>query len=166
MRGAFTLIEILIVVSILGILAALVAPQFGKSAEKAKEAVAKEMLQSLRTRIELYTAQHNGMPPGYLDGNSSGMANGVLAMYQLTTPTNINGDYNAKDPGYDFGPYLNNIPKNPFTDRSWIFQVPSNESLETYPVPNQLGWVYHGQTKSIYLHILGTDSEGVKYLEY
>ena len=55
---AFTLIEILIVVVILGILAAIVIPQFTDASEEAMESSVISQLQTLRSQIELYNVQN------------------------------------------------------------------------------------------------------------
>ena len=68
-ENGFSLVEILIVVCILGILAAIVAPHYTKATTKAKEAAAKKILQILRTQIEKYTTEHNDVPPGYANGD-------------------------------------------------------------------------------------------------
>ena len=57
MPRAFTLIEILIVVVILGILAAIVIPQFTDAADDANEASMRSQLQTVRSQVELYRAQ-------------------------------------------------------------------------------------------------------------
>ena len=62
-RGGFTLIEILIVVVILGILAAIVIPQFTNAAQDANVSSARSQLQSMRSQIELYRVQNNGAAP-------------------------------------------------------------------------------------------------------
>jgi prepilin-type N-terminal cleavage/methylation domain-containing protein len=54
-KAAFTLVEILIVTAILGILAAIVIPEFQAHATQAKEAAAKESLRMLREAIDRYT---------------------------------------------------------------------------------------------------------------
>ena len=54
----FTLIEILIVVIILGILAAIVIPQFTNASKDAKQASLVTMVQSLRSQIALFKLQH------------------------------------------------------------------------------------------------------------
>ena len=69
MRRGFSLVEILIVVAILGILAAIVLPEFQAHTQQAKEAAAKDNLRILRQQIELYAAQHNGLAPGYIGAN-------------------------------------------------------------------------------------------------
>jgi len=57
-RHGFTLIEILIVVVILGILAAMVIPQFVDVTGNAHEANVRPQLQTARAQIELYNVQH------------------------------------------------------------------------------------------------------------
>jgi general secretion pathway protein G len=57
-RKGFTLVEILIVVIILGILAAIVIPQFTNASEDARQSSVRSSLQTLRSQIELYKLQH------------------------------------------------------------------------------------------------------------
>ena len=61
-RG-FTLVEILIVVIILGILAAIVIPQFTNASTEARSSNVLSQLQTMRSQIELYKLQHNDVPP-------------------------------------------------------------------------------------------------------
>lgn len=60
---AFTLVEILIVVVILGILAAIVVPQFTNAANDARSGNLSSQLKTLQNQIELYAAQNNGAYP-------------------------------------------------------------------------------------------------------
>ncbi|MHC5008992.1 MAG: type II secretion system protein, partial [Planctomycetota bacterium] len=57
-RQAFTLIEILIVVVILGILAAIVIPQFTDASMEAASSNLRSQLQTIRSQIELYNVQN------------------------------------------------------------------------------------------------------------
>lgn len=59
---AFTLIEILIVVVILGILAAIVVPQFTQASDDAELSAAKTQLQTVRTQMELYKFDNSSYP--------------------------------------------------------------------------------------------------------
>lgn len=63
-QTGLTLIELLIVVIILGILAAAVVPLFGEQTVKARVATLKGDLATLRTQFALYQAEHDGLPPG------------------------------------------------------------------------------------------------------
>jgi general secretion pathway protein G len=96
----FTLVELLIVVIILGILAAVVIPQFSDAAGDAQQSSLTTNLQTIRGQLELYRLQHNSTYP-------------LLASFtaQMTAGTDISGS-----PGVDFGPYLQSIPNNPFTN--------------------------------------------------
>jgi len=99
-KSGFTLVEILIVVVILGILAAIVIPQFTDASTEAKESALCSDLQTMRSQIELYKIQHNDNPPS-------------LATFkdQMTEQTDVEGD-----PGVDYGPYLQQVPTNQFND--------------------------------------------------
>ena len=65
-RSGFTLVEILIVVIILGVLAAVAIPQFTSSTDDAKTSALDMTLSELRNAIELYFHQHGGTYPGQL----------------------------------------------------------------------------------------------------
>lgn len=69
MKKAFTLVELMIVVAVLGILAAIAVPAFQGHAARAKKSAAKDNLRMLRTAIGLYTSQHDNLTPGYLNGS-------------------------------------------------------------------------------------------------
>src|SRR5688500_12752746 len=62
-RKGFTLVEILIVVIILGILAAIVIPQFTSASQEARESSALSLLQTIRSQMELYKLQHGDKWP-------------------------------------------------------------------------------------------------------
>src|SRR5438105_15431211 len=69
-QGGFTLVEILIVVIILGILAAIVIPQFTSASQDARKNSLASQLQTLRSQIELYKLQHLDNLPSALVGGS------------------------------------------------------------------------------------------------
>ena len=89
---AFTLIEILIVVVILGILAAIVIPQFTDASDDAMRASVRSQLQTLRSQIELYNVQN------------------PASQYDDTTPVATFWD------GLVLNDYLTQEPKNPMQD--------------------------------------------------
>ena len=67
--GGFTLVELLIVVIILAILAAVAIPQFSSSTDEAKLSALDSSLSSLRSAVDLYKQQH-GHYPGTVAPNS------------------------------------------------------------------------------------------------
>jgi general secretion pathway protein G len=108
-KSGFTLVEILIVVVILGILAAIVIPQFTSASTEAKESALVSDLQAMRSQIELYKIHHNDELPGD-PNNSSGGVDFETAMTSATDQYGVVGTTAL----HRFGPYMRNIPINPF----------------------------------------------------
>src|SRR5688572_4410607 len=63
-RCAFTLIELVVVILILGILAAVAAPRLLGASRTAQESSLKQSLAVVRDAIERYAAQNQGRLPG------------------------------------------------------------------------------------------------------
>jgi general secretion pathway protein G len=61
-KKAFTLVEILIVVVILGILAAIVVPQFTNATQDAQQGNLRAQIKELQNQIELFRARTNAYP--------------------------------------------------------------------------------------------------------
>lgn len=104
--AAFTLIEVLIVVLVIGILAAIVVPQFSEAGTDAKLSTLKTNLQTIRGQIHLYRLQHN-------DAFPTSTATFVDQMTKASKPDGSTADMGTS--GFDLGPYLQEIPNNPYT---------------------------------------------------
>jgi len=104
-KGGFTLVEILIVVIILGILAAIVIPQFTSASQDARKNSLTSQLQTLRSQLELYKLQH-------LDALPTTLVGGSPAWTQLTSKTDNSGAIGTTS-SFPFGPYLQADPINP-----------------------------------------------------
>lgn len=166
MKKAFTLVEVLIVVAILGILAAIVVPQFQSHSQQAKEAAAKDNLRILRNAIELYATQHNDVPPGYPNGDISATPNWIIFFNHMLKATNTSGQFaNVGTPGYPLGPYLSEVPLNPFRASKTIKMVVNDEDFPAEP-PDIFAWVYKPATKEFRLDWTGTDKNGLRYYDY
>ena len=106
---AFTLVEILVVVVVLGIIAAIVVPQFSDSATQAKTSALSTDLRKIRTQIELYKFHHKEMLPAVSGETSADFEE------RFTSQTDINGNT-----GTDYGPYMQRIPINPFNNLNTV----------------------------------------------
>jgi general secretion pathway protein G len=88
-RGAFTLVEILIVVIILGILAAIVVPQFATATNDARVGNLEAQISQLNNQIELYAAQKGGYPATMTDWTIlTGASAGTTSYYLKDPPRN------------------------------------------------------------------------------
>jgi len=103
-RRGFTLVELMIVVVILGILAAIVVPQFSEASSDAQLNALSSNLRVVRGQIELYKLQHNSTYPTNLTN-------------QMTAKTNADGTTTGSP---TLGPYLQRVPNNPFTNNNTI----------------------------------------------
>lgn len=107
----FTLVEILIVVIILGILAAIVIPQFTNASTDARRNSLTSQLQTLRSQIELYKLQHNDKLPTFAGATADAQ------WEQLTQQTDVDGTTGGTK---DFGPYLQQNPSNPLNTNNMV----------------------------------------------
>jgi general secretion pathway protein G len=109
----FTLIELVVVVMILGILAAVAAPKLLGTSSTASDNGLKETLGVVRDAIERFTAEHGGTLP--------------------------NGTSQATFKG-DLLPYLRVFPKSPLTNTDTVAIAPSAGT--TSPTGSE-AWMYN-----------------------
>lgn len=97
MRKAFTLVEILVVVGIIGLLAVFLVPNLLGARDKAKEAGVKGVMHSVQLAIEAYQMENDVYPLGTNVPLESLCRNYLMA-----------------------GGYVAAVPKNPFTGKIYI----------------------------------------------
>lgn len=149
-RAAFSLIELVIVIVIIGIVAAIAVPRMGTAAVSSKVATASANLQAIRKAVDMFTAEHKGRTPN---------------QNELGEPTNDAEPINErllKGPGSDGvtgGPYLNEIPFNPFANANtlgagktftaasgsyaWVYDTMTDIVWNDVPIPQEL-WPISG----------------------
>jgi prepilin-type N-terminal cleavage/methylation domain-containing protein len=108
MRRAFTLIELLIVVAIIAILAAIAVPNFLEAQVRAKVSRAKADIRSVATAFESYAVDNNYYPPDITDTTGIRFGPGIGGYYwyisnAVTTPVSYLTSNNFKDPFRDKG---------------------------------------------------------------
>lgn len=149
MKTAFSIVELMIVAAVLGILAAIVVPHFQSHATQAKEATARSNLRTLRGAVELYTAQHGGVPPGYQNDDP------------LTSPTSANFHRQLVVEGR----YLRKMPENPFNAKGTVQAIGNSGSFPA-DATGAHGWIYQPAASTIRLDWPGVGTDGIRYYEY
>ncbi|HYN65028.1 MAG TPA: prepilin-type N-terminal cleavage/methylation domain-containing protein, partial [Candidatus Limnocylindrales bacterium] len=147
--SGFTLVELLIVVIILGVLAAVVIPQFASVSAEAKESSVRSNLATVRQAISLYRVQHNETYPG-----QAGWSQFVT---QLTSGTLSDGS-----PGTKYGPYLRDeFPDNAFTGTS------TGKTVVTMPAgpSGTEAWIYCTTDGQLRANQAGNAPSGTAYFD-
>ena len=112
-RGAFTLIELLLVMTILVVLAAIVVPKFTKRSEQARETAAKTQISYIEVALDAFEVDN-----GYYPKGSDGL---IDLMEEPSDATNWRGPYLKQE--IDLDPWK----KNPY-----IYECPGKYNKEGY----------------------------------
>jgi general secretion pathway protein G len=131
---AFTLVEILIVVVILGILAAIVIPQFTTASTDAQVGNVRSQLQTIRSQIELFRVRNNGNAPD-------------LAGAQDASFVDLITDPDAAGPER---PYLQVRPLNPRNNRNAVAAGGRAEAEGAPAAADGPGWYFDEATGQIF----------------
>ncbi|MDP9175455.1 MAG: prepilin-type N-terminal cleavage/methylation domain-containing protein [Planctomycetota bacterium] len=136
----FTLVEILIVVIILGILAAIVIPQFTNASQNARQSSLASTLQTLRSQVQLYRMQHGDTLPN------------LVAAWTPMTASSTYGN-----PPQTFGPYMQAVPTNPMNGNTVVID---SAGLPGTQAASVCAFVFDYNSGNGSGHIYGTDTDG------
>lgn len=155
-KHGFSLLELVIVVVIIGIIAAIAIPRMSRGTAGAGDSAAAGDLAVLRNGIDLYAAEHGGAFPALAT-----IAN------QLMQYTDAAGDAQAaKDATHIYGPYLRKVPPLP------VGTVNKGKITFTDTVPAaaaaDAGWYYNAATGDILANCpdAEVDASGTQYNDY
>jgi type II secretion system protein G len=137
-QSGFTLVEILIVVIILGILAAIVIPQFTNASQDARKNSLTSQLQTIRSQLELYKLQHKDQLP--LTFQTDGVKATWAEMTKQTDADHANYTGAAGQSG-PFGPYLQQDPVNSLSGSVELFVQQSDATLGGNSPSVTSGWI-------------------------
>lgn len=153
-RRAFSLVELVMVVTILGVLAAIAVPRMTSAATNAAGNALQATLANVRKAMDVYYAEH-GRYPGY--DPTTGLPNDDAFVDQLLMYTDADGKTNATSSHpFIYGPYLREpFPKSPVNglDKVGVKANPGSPD----PPAGSTGWIAvlsHG-----YFGINATDDE-------
>ncbi len=183
-QAGFTLVELLIVVIILAVLAAVVIPQFASSTVEARESALDANLSAMRGAIELYRAQHGvypgavtaaggpcapGTPGTGIATGGSGVTASQALIDQMAQYSNATGQSCSANTAlaFRFGPYLRKgIPNDPFTGTGSAVATIRTVGVGTPLVPGAVGnggWAYDTISGQIIMDSSTVDSRGNTY---
>jgi len=139
---AFTLVELVMIMVVIGLLAAIIVPRYATQRENAKKAVTQANLETLRTAINLYYAKNGSYPDGPTFNTL------------MTTGTN---------------PYLAEIPPDGFSLANSPSAIIVSSS-PTCPCGSDGGWCYDAIGGKIYPDLQGAafavEPDGILFCDY
>ncbi len=150
---AFSLVELVIVVAILGILAAMVIPRFSSATNEARSNGALSQLGSVRKQIEVWKLDHGANYP-----TLSQIQAGPSDWDVFTSRTLLDG---SVDSAGGFGPYFPVPPMNTFTNSTLVVEAGSPADVA--------GWTYNesnGTLKLILPHAVDPAITGLSAVDY
>ncbi len=146
---AFSLVELVIVVVIIGIISAIAIPRLSRGTEGAADNALRGNLAVLRNAIDLYAAEHQGTYP--TAGNFEA---------ELTGTTDLAGTVGTTAGTHIYGPYIKAIPPLPVGTNKGNKGVAAADAAG-------VGWIYNGTTHEITSNTAAeTDVEGTAYSAY
>ena len=162
---AFSLTEISVAVAVVGILVAVVLPQYTNTSQQSRENALRGEMQYMRTQIVVFKAQHQDIPPGYPQGNAEGTPTESDLLAQMTLHSDIACRVNEWPVGgFLYGPYLRKLPTNPINSMSTFTMVGNNQ-----PFPHadgKTGWIYKPQTQELAPNLEGNDASAAPFSAY
>jgi prepilin-type N-terminal cleavage/methylation domain-containing protein len=145
---AFTLIELLTVIAIIGILAAILIPTVSKVRESARMTQTLSNLRQIGTAISLHVNDHRDALPGYSDdAQTRGVGPAVVASYGINQRDRL---------AYHIGPYLQTLPTSGTITIGTILDPHIRSKCQNPPGLHMTVWVLNSWLKPAHYSQLST----------
>jgi prepilin-type N-terminal cleavage/methylation domain-containing protein len=138
----FTLIELMIVVAIIGILAAVAIPRFAEMLEKAREGATKGNVGAIKSAVSIYYGDNTGIWPNDITFNFSKYMDRMPPV-KITHPGTLGG----------------------VTLAGSITTV-TNVTVDATIATNGDGWKYNATSGNVWVNNSQTDTKGTAYSMY
>ncbi|UCE58789.1 MAG: prepilin-type N-terminal cleavage/methylation domain-containing protein [Phycisphaerales bacterium] len=161
-KPGFSLTELVIVVVIIGIIAAIAAPRLAEGGAAAADAALRGSLRTLRGAIDMYAGEHDNVWPASKPADRSE----ATFIDQLTKKTNSAGAVGNAPGEHIFGPYLRGIPPVPVGPNVGARGIDLKTTGFVYEAVLSAGWVYNYDTGEIYANTDDLGQDGVGYNTY
>jgi general secretion pathway protein G len=170
-KDAFSIVELIVVVVILGLLAAMAIPRFSQGATGDAESDLRTDLAVLRTAIEMYRHDHGAYPGQQPAGGTAPARTAAAFIRQLTQYTDAEGHASlSRSATFCYGPYLRNaIPACSVAAPrpSARVCVITGSAVPAYDRnASRAGWVYNCDTGYIAANSDHADADGLRYDSY
>jgi general secretion pathway protein G len=174
-KNGFSLVELVIVIVILGIIAAIAIPRISSGSKNAGEASLRANLATIRNAIDWYYGQHNTTFPGVNAAGGTYGAAGTSDAFtnQLTKYTKTDGTVSPdKDAAFPFGSYVRGkfpaLPVGSNAGKSGVKIVAKVGPLAGTDGDAANGWIFNPTTGEFIANLPDTEkgADNVAYTSY
>jgi prepilin-type N-terminal cleavage/methylation domain-containing protein len=154
--AAFSLVELVLVIVIIGIVAAIAIPRFAQSTMRSRAHQVAMNLKILNEAIDRYHADHGNYPGPNLEDETI-TQNGEQLIFR-TNPAGCTEQETCFTVNLVYGPYLRAIPDNPFVDESFPVYTSGNPfNPEDGGILDLTGWYFDHETGACNVSLYNSD---------
>jgi len=153
--GKFTLLELLIVIAVIAILAALLFPALAKAKESVNRTVCANNLRQIGAAFQYYADDYNDWAPGYVYGSDE---TGWWGLWRQVLDPYVHGRFDSGSPRIDFCPAEKNYTcgvygYNCAVSGTWATRnifIADRRMITRWKIPSSLGILVDISTNEAY----------------
>ncbi|MCF7959067.1 MAG: prepilin-type N-terminal cleavage/methylation domain-containing protein [Phycisphaerae bacterium] len=167
---AFSLVELVIVIVILGIIAAIAIPRISSGSKNAGESALKANLATMRNGVAWYYAEHFNTWPGAKKDDGTGVAanDAVTFAKQLSLYSDATGKVSTdKDAAFPYGPYVRGgIPGVTLGVSAGKNDIVVKTDASPLAADDSSAWMYNVTTGELIMNSTAVGNDGKAYSTY